>query len=524
MATPQERLRMAGFILDFEARRDKQRRLKVYKLPRGDGGGAFEVAGINERYHPAEARLLADLIDAGRYDEAEKRAHEFIAAYTDVVADWTPVPALECYLRDCAFNRGPKGAARILQRALSVADDGIVGPITRSAIAVKEQDAPALLNALRIAREQYERDVAHRHEASRFWKGLVNRWNKARDAALTFPCTAHDPEPAAITAPAQQEGVVAHALNAEYGEVAVSSAGPALIATNPAPVPDISPSQDNQPAVLRALRCGSRGDLVYAWQAFLLGRGFDPCGLDGVFGPKTGAATRAFQSRCNLTVDGIAGRRTFRKAMQLGFELIEEPGVGITGSDFPTRPSFHPLTGTAARQAVFGAFRYAADPQRGNREHIRVLGNWERDHIVMVPIPQLRRALGQRAPAGMRFHRLAAGQLQALWQAWEAAGLLDRVCSFDGAYVPRFIRGSRKILSNHAFGSAFDINAARNPLGARPALVGRRGSVRELAALAANNGFFWGGHFSGRPDGMHFEIALLNRSFHLSRTSGSISQ
>ncbi len=507
MATPQERLRMAGLILDFEARRDKQRRLKVYKLPRGDGGGAFEVAGINERYHPAEARLLAGLIDAGRYDEAEKRAHEFIAAYTDVAADWTPVPALECYLRDCAFNRGPKGAARILQRALSVADDGIVGPITRAAIAVKDRDARALLNALRTAREQYERDVAHRNEASRFWKGLVNRWNKARDAALTFPCSAHAPEPAPIAGPAQSEGSTAPALNAEHGEVAVSTDGPAIIAT--APAPDISPSQANQPAVLRALRCGSRGDLVYAWQSFLFGRGFDPCGLDGVFGPKTGAATRAFQSRYHLAVDGIAGRRTFRKAMQLGFELIEEPGTGNTGSDFPPRPRFHSLTGTAARQAAFGAFRYAADPLPSNREHIRVLGNWERDHIVMVPIPQLRRALGQKAPAGMRFHRLGAGQLRDLWQAWEAAGLLGRIRSFDGAYVPRFIRGSRKILSNHAFGSAFDINAARNPLGARPALVGRHGSVRELAALAADYGFYWGGHFSGRPDGMHFEIALL---------------
>ena len=48
MSTPQERLRIAESILNFEARRDRQGRLQVYKLPSGDGGGAFEVAGINE--------------------------------------------------------------------------------------------------------------------------------------------------------------------------------------------------------------------------------------------------------------------------------------------------------------------------------------------------------------------------------------------------------------------------------------------------------------------------------------------
>ena len=42
---------------------------------------------------------------------------EFIAKYTDVVTGWSTMLGVEFYLRDCAFNRGPKGAARILQRA-----------------------------------------------------------------------------------------------------------------------------------------------------------------------------------------------------------------------------------------------------------------------------------------------------------------------------------------------------------------------------------------------------------------------
>src|ERR1700730_9046603 len=98
MSTPEERLRIAESILNFEARRDKQGRLQVYKLPPGDGGGAFEVAGINERYHPQEAQHLADLISAGRYDEAEAAAREIIATYTDFVTRWTSITGVESYL------------------------------------------------------------------------------------------------------------------------------------------------------------------------------------------------------------------------------------------------------------------------------------------------------------------------------------------------------------------------------------------------------------------------------------------
>ena len=42
-----------------------------------------------------------------------------------------------------------------------------------------------------------------------------------------------------------------------------------------------------------------------------------------------------------------------------------------------------------------------------------------------------------------------------------------------------------------------------------PAPAGAEGSVRELVDIANAHGFFWGGHFKGRPDGMHFEVAKL---------------
>ena len=86
--------------------------LRVYILPAGDGGGRYEVAGINDRYHPQEAARLRELIDAARFDEAEDYAAEAIADYTDVVSKWTSVPEIEAYLRDSAFNRGPAARRR----------------------------------------------------------------------------------------------------------------------------------------------------------------------------------------------------------------------------------------------------------------------------------------------------------------------------------------------------------------------------------------------------------------------------
>ena len=333
-----------------------------------------------------------------------------------------------------------------------------------------------------------------------------------RSRTVTLPAAA---APAIAAAPGAGPQAVERPFSAAEAAVVNAMAGvgegPVAAPASPTPFMAAAPmlSPPHIPVTLRALRLGSQGDLVLAWQSFLVGQGFDPGGLDGAFGDKTVAATKGFQRQHGLSDDGVAGRETIMRAMQLGFELIEEPALDTSGSNFPPRPDFPPLLSTAARQAVFGRFDFVSEPKPGNRENIRILGTWERDNIINVPIPQLRVALGSQAPTGMRFHRLAVEQLKGLWADWERANLLNQVTSFDGAFVPRFIRGSTSTLSNHAFGSAFDINADENPLGARPRLVGQRGSTRELVPLANKWGFYWGGHFGSRPDGMHFEIAFL---------------
>lgn len=166
----------ATWIINKEARRDRNGNIMVYKLPSGDGGGSFEVAGINDRYHKKMANKLKSLINEGRADFAEVMAQDYIRSYTSQVASWHDDERVVYFLRDCAFNRGPTGAAKIYQIALRSAGsslklDGKVGPSTKKA--GNRLAAEDLVFRLVLARQTYERRT--RSESSKFWVGLVNR-------------------------------------------------------------------------------------------------------------------------------------------------------------------------------------------------------------------------------------------------------------------------------------------------------------------------------------------------------------
>ena len=76
----------------------------------------------------------------------------------------------------------------------------------------------------------------------------------------------------------------------------------------------------------------------------------------------------------------------------------------------------------------------------------------------------------------------------------------------DWGYAFRMVRGTTDKLSNHASGTAIDLNATRHPLGA----VGtfEPGKVPMLRALTKKYGLTWGGDYKGRKDEMHYEISL----------------
>lgn len=270
---------------------------------------------------------------------------------------------------------------------------------------------------------------------------------------------------------------------------------------------------------MKTLKQGSSGPEVEAWQNFLVGvQGSYWVEVDGEFSQETVDCTKDFQKAHGLVEDGEVGPNTLKAAIADGFpdpDAIHDD-ADVLGAKWPPKPEGFSGLSFVDRAKVLGSFSFVPAPVTGNPEAIKITDGWDKRNIVSVDIPQLKGTKG--CPSGkVSFHTKGAKQLQTLWAAWETAGLLPLVLTFDGGWNPRFVRGSTKYLSNHAWGSAFDVNYKWNGLGCIPALVGKEGSVRKLVDLAVQNGFFWGGWFGefvggsvkGRFDGMHFELMRL---------------
>lgn len=235
---------------------------------------------------------------------------------------------------------------------------------------------------------------------------------------------------------------------------------------------------------------------IKALQFFLNRKGFK-CAVDGDFGKKTIQALKEFQLSNELTIDGIFGNNTFSVAYKQGYR----------NANTPNRPDkIYPMS-SAERAEVFGRFKYEASHELSDKDGIIIKGDWEDKNIKRTFVPQL---VGMPmwddliCDGWIRCHVLAIHQIRGLFQEWEDKGLIDLITDWGGCFNPRFMRGSRN-LSNHSWGSAFDVNIAFNGLNKTPALVGETGSVRLLVEIAWKWGFYWGGHFS-RLDGMHFEL------------------
>lgn len=245
---------------------------------------------------------------------------------------------------------------------------------------------------------------------------------------------------------------------------------------------------------------GSEGSDVVAWQAFLCSRvaGLKTLKIDGLFGKETQAGTVAFQRMVpGLDVDGIVGPKTYTAAQSRGF---------MGAKSWPAPPAFGPIS-DVDRARVFGTFTFEPAPTSTNPEGIRITDRWPADNIVFVRVPQLVDVPGAAKGGSVVCHRLAAPRLLELFERWERAGLIGRVLSWAGMWAPRFIRGSRSVLSNHAWGTAFDINVAWNVLGTHGAPQGELGSVADLIPIANELGWYSGSFFASRPDPMHFELA-----------------
>ena len=172
---PQDPLQTAALkTVDFEARKDRLGNPEVYRLPKGDMGGSFEVAGINDRYHPEAFKRIASLPPEARAGAAA----QYIKEYTAPLVSKLP-QQIQPFAQDLAFNRGMGGATKYIQQGLNelgvkVAVDGKLGPQTLQAI--QGVQPAALMRAASNAQLNDEYRMAQRNPARKsLIRGLENR-------------------------------------------------------------------------------------------------------------------------------------------------------------------------------------------------------------------------------------------------------------------------------------------------------------------------------------------------------------
>ena len=114
---------------------------------------------------------------------------------------------------------------------------------------------------------------------------------------------------------------------------------------------------------MKAIANGDKGPEVKKWQFFLYGQGYTAVSADGNFGQHTYDASVDFQEKNGLTANGIIDNTTYSKAMQFGFQLVDDhpDNTDENGSGWPPLPDFNPL-GQLQLQAMFGKIEFTLKP------------------------------------------------------------------------------------------------------------------------------------------------------------------
>lgn len=147
-----------------------------------------------------------------------------------------------------------------------------------------------------------------------FYQGDIDgTYSPATQTAVASFQTAAGIEADGITGPATWQKLLP-----APDEVMVISANEAPTAA--APAPSAEPTNPEQPSGPPVLSLGTEGSAVSQLQRELQALGYYDGPIDGGFGKLTEAAVIAFQTRLQLTVDGIVGPSTWDK---LSSELAE---------------------------------------------------------------------------------------------------------------------------------------------------------------------------------------------------------
>lgn len=99
-------------------------------------------------------------------------------------------------------------------------------------------------------------------------------------------------------------------------------------------------------------------------------------------------------------------------------------------------------------------------------------------------------------------HKHFQPMLEAAFKEMSMLNLFSEIQTYDGCFNIRMVRGSRSVLSTHAWGAAIDLNAKENPL------AGTGQWSAAFIAVMEKHGICCGQSWNGRKDPMHF--AMVN--------------
>lgn len=105
--------------------------------------------------------------------------------------------------------------------------------------------------------------------------------------------------------------------------------------------------------------------------------------------------------------------------------------------------------------------------------------------------------------------RVASGDVHTIlahFCAWFAANVEPITKGHSWGYAYRAIRGQSSGYSNHASGTAIDINAPKHPLGASGTFTAAQTAAIRKQLERYDGALRWGGDYSGRKDEMHVEV------------------
>lgn len=194
--TTSDRVRfdMMATMLNFEDDRiTGPASLRVMRLPEGDGGGTYEIAGICDGIEPKVFNSIKVELEAGNRDKAWDMCIDYVEKKTHNGQVWSPENlAIEFFLRDIIFNMGDGGCVNVMQRTINyfgetkVDVDGAWGPKTKAAWERLISYVPSgnALNWLVTCRNQRYKAIATANpKKEKFLKGWYSRTSKAKTYA-----------------------------------------------------------------------------------------------------------------------------------------------------------------------------------------------------------------------------------------------------------------------------------------------------------------------------------------------------